>query len=47
MHQYWFEHKTNIKWKLFPDVANAQFQSHSNAAAELILHLNKYVELLE
>lgn len=47
MHQYWFELKTNIEWKPFPDVANARFQSHSNAAAELILHLKKYVELLE
>ena len=47
MHQYWFEHKTNIKWKPFPDVANARFQSHCNAAAELILHLEKYVQFLE
>ncbi|KDQ57065.1 hypothetical protein JAAARDRAFT_131143 [Jaapia argillacea MUCL 33604] len=41
----WFKHRLGHALR-FPDTSNTRFQTHCTAAAELILHLELYIEFL-
>jgi hypothetical protein len=45
-YQHFFQsRKQNVS--RFPDISNTQYQSHCEVAAELLTHLNLYVDYLE